>query len=253
MIEGEANRMEFLGKTALVTGASMGIGRATAVLLAQRGARVVLIDINFEKLLSVEKEIKEYTKDVLIYECDISNREKVFEVVKDASTKFGGIDILVNNAALWRDAVEFLNITDEMWARYIDINIMGSVYCIKAVLPYMIERNYGRIINVASVAGVYGNINMVHYSATKGALISMTKALAKEVADKGILVNCVSPGSVSPSGNEDYNSYVETPLCYMGRSGAAMENAKLICFLASDDATYISGQNMQIDGCRKNI
>lgn len=245
--------MDFLGKTALITGASVNIGRATAILLAQKGAKVVLVDINFEKLKTVKKEIEEYTKDVLIYECDISDREKVFEVIKDASEKFGSIDILINNAALWRDAVGFLDISDELWRRYIDINIMGVVYCIKAVLPQMLEKHYGRIINVASVAGIYGNVNMVHYSATKGALISMTKALAKEVTDKGILVNSVSPGSVSPSGNEDYNSYVETPLCYMGRSGTAMENAKLICFLASDDATYISGENIQIDGCRKNI
>ena len=121
----------------------------------------------------------------------------------------------------------------------------------KAVLPGMLERKYGRIINVASVAGVYGNANMVHYSATKGAVISMTKALAKEVADKGILVNCVSPGSVSPSENSDVNSFEPSELAFMGRTGTNMENANLICFLASDEASYISAQNIQIDGCRK--
>lgn len=115
----------------------------------------------------------------------------------------------------------------------------------------MLENGYGRIINVGSVAGVYGNANMVHYSTTKGALITMTKALAKEVADKGVLVNCVSPGSVSPSENKDMNYFENSELSFIGRTGTDMENANLICFLASDEASYISGQNIQIDGCRK--
>ena len=134
---------------------------------------------------------------------------------------------------------------------FIDLNVMSVVYLTKAVLPGMLERKYGKIINVASVAGVYGNANMVHYSATKGALISMTKALAKEVTDKGVLVNCVSPGSVSSSANPDVNSFTPSELSFMGRTGTNMENANLICFLASDEASYISGQNIQIDGCRK--
>lgn len=128
---------------------------------------------------------------------------------------------------------------------------MGVVYVTKAVLPDMTASGYGRIINVASVAGVYGNANMVHYSATKGALIAMTKALAKEVSDKGVLVNAVSPGSVSPSYNEDLDYTEKSELSFMGRTGSDMENANLICFLASDEASYIAGQNIQIDGCRK--
>lgn len=128
---------------------------------------------------------------------------------------------------------------------------MGTVYFTKAALPDMITSRYGRIINVAFVAGVYGNANMVHYSATKGAVIAMTKALAKEVADKGVLVNAVSPGSVSPSENSDMDYYTDSELSFMGRTGTDMGNANLICFLASDEASYISAQNIQIDGCRK--
>lgn len=160
---------------------------------------------------------------------------------------------MVNNAALWRDRASFVDSPVELWQKYIDINIMGVVYCTKAVLPKMIENNYGRIINVASVAGVYGNAKMVHYSTTRGALIAMTKALAKEVVNNGVLVNCVSPGSVSPVDNPDMNYYKETPLSHIGRTGTDMENANLICFLASDDASYIIGQNIQIDGCRKKL
>jgi len=114
----------------------------------------------------------------------------------------------------------------------------------------MIENGYGRIINVASVAGVYGGKRFCHYSATKGALIAFTKSLAKEVATKGITVNAVSPGTVSSSHNRDIDFYEETPLSHMGRTGTNRENADLICFLASEKAGYISGQNIQIDGCR---
>lgn len=128
---------------------------------------------------------------------------------------------------------------------------MGTVYFTKAVLPAMRENRYGKIINVASVAGVYGNANMVHYSATKGAVIAMTRALAKEVAVEGICVNAVSPGSVSPAENPDMDYYQPSELSFTGRTGTDNENAELICFLASDAASYISGQNIQIDGCRK--
>ena len=123
----------------------------------------------------------------------------------------------------------------------------------RAVLPDMVEAGYGKIINVASVAGVYGNAKMVHYSATKGAIISMTKALAKEVADKGICVNAVSPGTVTSAEKHDCYRTDESKMSYMGRTGSGMENADLICFLASDQSSYISGQNIQIDGCRKSI
>lgn len=243
--------MDFKSKTALVTGASMGIGRAVALKLAEFGAKLVLFDVNFEKLESVKKEIEVYTKDVAIYNCDVSDEQKVYDCVNDVKEKLGSIDILVNNAALWRCWNSFVDTPVDEWKKFLDINIMGVVYVTKAVLPDMVEKNYGRIINVASVAGVYGNANMVHYSATKGALISMTKALAKEVADKGVLVNSVSPGSVSDSSDPDINSVQKSELSFMGRTGSNAENANLICFLASDEASYISGQNIQIDGCRK--
>ncbi len=243
--------MNFTNKVALVTGASVGIGRATALTFAKNGAKVVLLDINYEKLEGVKKEIEEYTKDVLIFRCDVSDEQRVYKLVKEAENTFGKIDILVNNAALWRCWNEFDKTSTEEWRRYLDVNIMGVVYATKAVLPGMIERRNGRIINISSVAGVYGNANMVHYSTTKGAIISMTKALAKEVSDKGVLVNSVSPGSVSPSENFDINYSQPSELSFMGRTGTNLENANLICFLASDEASYISGQNIQIDGCRK--
>lgn len=243
--------MNFKDKTVLVTGAAVGIGRATAIKFAQNGANLVIADIDEEKLESVKKEAEKYTKNVIVFKCDVSDEKKVYAMVEEAEKVFGKIDILINNAALWRCWASFTDTPTDEWRKFIDVNIMGVVYCTKAVLPKMIENGYGKIINVSSVAGVYGNANMVHYSATKGALIAMTKALAKEVADKGILVNCVSPGSVSPSENKDMNYFENSELSFMGRTGTDMENANLICFLASDEASYIAGQNIQIDGCRK--
>lgn len=243
--------MDFHDKTALITGAAVGIGRAAAIKFAQNGANIVLTDINEQALESVKEEVEAYTKNVLAIQCDVSDETSVSDAVKAAETIFGKIDILVNNAALWRCWSLFTDTPVEEWQSFINVNIMGVVYCTKAVLPKMLENGYGRIINVSSVAGVYGNANMAHYSATKGALIAMTKALAKEVADKGVLVNCISPGSVSPSDNKDMNYFENSELSFMGRTGTDMENANLICFLASDEASYISGQNIQIDGCRK--
>ena len=245
--------MKFQGKVAMITGASVGIGRAVALGLSQQGVDLVLLDINTEKLLQVEEEVKKHGHKVLVYECDISDEDRVYEVVTKAEKQLGKVDILVNNAALWRDKVPFAETSSALWKKYLDINVMGVYYCTKAVISGMVKRGYGRIINVASVAGVYGNARMVHYSTTKGALIAMTKALAKEVTESGVLVNCVSPGSVSPSDNEDIDFFKPSDLSFMGRTGTDRENANLILFLASDEASYISGQNIQIDGCRKKM
>ena len=243
--------MNFSGKVALVTGAAVGIGRAAAVNFARHGAKVVILDMNEEKLLSVKEEITGYKTDCLAVRCDVSDETDVNRAFAEAKAHFGRIDILVNNAALWRGSASFMDTSVERWKKFMDVNVFGVVYCTRAVLPDMIENGYGRIINIASVAGVYGNANMVHYSATKGAVISMTRALAKEVATQGITVNAVSPGSVSPSENDDLEATIPSELAFMKRTGSPMENANLICFLASDEAAYISGQNIQIDGCRK--
>jgi NAD(P)-dependent dehydrogenase (short-subunit alcohol dehydrogenase family) len=243
--------VNYNGKTALITGAAAGIGRAVAIRFSQEGANVVLVDINEEKLAVVTKEIEKYTENVVALTCNVSNEMEVYQTVRKAEKIFRKVDILVNNAAVWRNCDSFINTSTEEWRKFIDINLMGTVYFTKAVLPGMLEDKYGRIINVASVAGVYGKASMVHYSATKGAVISMTKAIAKEVAGNGICVNSVSPGSVSPAENPDMDFYEKSELAYMGRTGTDNENASLICFLSSDEAGYISGENIQIDGCRK--
>ena len=240
----------FKGKTAIITGAAVGVGRAVGMVLAEGGANVVLVDLDPETLATTEKEIKAITENVLAITCDVSDNEAVQEAVKKSNARFGKVDILVNNAGLWRERGYFTEVSLDLWKRFLDVNVMGSVNFTKAVIDEMIENGYGRIINVASVAGVYGGKRFCHYSATKGALIAFTKSLAKEVATKGITVNAVSPGTVSSSQNRDIDFYEESPLSHMGRTGTNRENADLICFLASEKAGYISGQNIQIDGCR---
>lgn len=242
--------MDFSNKIALITGASVGIGRAVAIKMAQKHAKLVLADVDEKGLESLKAEL-EYTTDILICKCDASKEKDVDSVVKAAYSRFGKVDILINNAALWHSFQPFTENDMALWQQYIDINVMGTVMFSRAVIGKMLENGYGRIINVASVAGVYGNAFMVPYSTTKGAVIAFTKALAKEVTDKGVLVNSISPGSVSPSSNLDINYSEPSELSFMGRTGTDAENANLICFLASDEASYISGQNIQIDGCRK--
>ena len=245
--------MDFKGQSALITGAAVGIGRATALRMAEHGASVAIVDRDSEKLSRVAEELTQYGVQVLSFVVDVTDEARVREIVAEVEQTFGHIDVLVNNAALWRDRSWFLDTTIDTWKKYMDINVMGVVYCTRAVLGDMLEAGYGRIVNVASVAGVYGNGKMVHYSATKGALIAMTEALSKEVCDKGVIVNAVSPGTVSPAEVGDYEYVQESAMSYMGRTGSGMENANLICFLASDEVPYLAGQNIQIDGCRKKI
>ena len=243
--------MVFSGKTVIITGAAVGIGYACAVKFAMHGANLILFDLNAEKLEELKSKLPDTVGKVKCIAGDVSDEAFVKSSVEEAIAELGGVDVLANNAAVWRCWSAFTETSSDEWRKFIDINIMGSVYFCQVALPHMIAQRSGRIINVSSVAGVYGNANMAHYSATKGAIIAFTKALAKEVAPNNILVNAVSPGSVSPSDNDDYDYTKPTELSFLGRTGSDMENANLIYFLASDEASYISGQNIQIDGCRR--
>jgi len=238
--------MEFFNKTVIITGASVGIGKATAIEFAKNGANVCIIDINADGLNAVSEEIRAMGATVKSYICDVSDEQRVCDVTEEILAEFGKIDILVNNAGLWRSWKPFVETTSDEWKKRIGVNILGLMYFTHKVLPSMIENAYGRLINIGSVAGVYGNAFMADYSMTKGAVSSFTKALAKEVAQQGITVNNVVPGSVRNEG-----APAETDLCYMGRNGELEEYAYLILFLASDKAAYISGQDYRIDGCRK--
>ncbi|MBQ4259635.1 MAG: SDR family oxidoreductase [Lachnospiraceae bacterium] len=240
--------MNFSGKTAFITGAARGIGKAIAVKMAQKGANVVISDILEEQLEQTAVEIAKYGNKVKSIVLDISDEDAVRAAMADSIQEFGQVHILVNNAGIYRGG-DFVESKSEEWKQTFDINVLGSMYTTHAVLPNMIENNYGRIVNIGSVAGVYGISFFVDYSASKGAIISFTKALSKVVADKGITVNCVSPGSIEVKGREN----TMTELSYIGRAGTPEELANAVLFAASEEASYMTGQNIIVDGCRKKL
>lgn len=238
----------FEGKTVLVTGASQGIGAAAAKLFAEGGANVVIVDINETQLIALQEELVQNGSSVLALKCDVSVEEEVYSVVEKANAQFGNIDILINNAGIFRvDRGPFAESKTEYWKKKIDINIYGTLYFCRAVINQMIEKKWGRIINIASVAGTYGIANMADYSLTKGAILAFSKALAREVAPFGVLVNTVSPGNINP----DVAFLPQSS--YMNRSGLPKECAEMICFLASDNASFCCGCDYVVDGCRKKI
>ena len=237
----------FNNKKAIITGAGKGIGRAVAIKLGKDNCDLLLVDINEDGLKETKELLKDFDCKVEIQVLNISNQEEVNNVVNDYINRNGKVDILINNASVYHTHFNFVDSTIEEWKNKININILGSVYMCKAVVKNMIENKYGRIINLASVAGVYGDGGMVDYATTKGAIIAFTKSLAKEISKYNITVNAVSPGSI------DVGSGDLPELSFMGRSGSPEECANLIAFLASDEASYISGQNYQVDGCRKKM
>ena len=238
---------DFYNKNAVITGAGKGIGQAVAIKLAKDRCNLLLLDINEVGLNETKELLKDFDCKVETQVLDISNQDKVNNIVDDYVNRNGKVDILINNASVYHTHFNFVDSTIEEWKNKININILGSVYMCKAVVKNMIENKYGRIINLASVAGVYGDGGMVDYATTKGAIIAFTKSLAKEISKYNITVNAVSPGSI------DVGSGNLPELSFMGRSGSPEECANLIVFLASDEASYISGQNYQVDGCRKKM
>ncbi len=239
--------MEYNNRTALVTGAADGVGRATAIMLAKRGVDLVLFDINEAHLLETETEVKKTGRRVMSVVCDMGNQASIDAAVEKTNA-FGKIDILINNAALWRNEVKpFINTDPESWKRRWMVNVWGLMYLTQKLLPPMIEQRWGRVINISSVAGRYGLLNFVDYSTTKGAVHSFTKALAKETSPYNVLVTSMSPGNV---GNGEMKP---NDLAYLGRESSYDEQAEVICFLASENASYCSGQDFQVDGCRRKM
>ena len=239
--------MIFNNRCALITGAAAGIGLATARTLAAHGVRLVLTDVNSDGLDKAVAELRESGADAVSYVLDVSSDEDVDRLAAGLEENDIKIDILINNAGIWRDNTgNFWETDPKSWIRRWRINVYGLMYLTRALLPGMIERRYGRIVNVASVAGIYGISGMTDYSATKGAVIAFTKSLAKETTGYGVTVNSVSPGNIG-DGDKDNG------LSYAGRIGSYAECAELICFLASDNASWCSGQDYRADGCRKKM
>ena len=242
--------MTLKDRVALITGASQGIGRATALLFAERGARVVLAARSADKLAAVEAEINQAGGQALAVTLDVADEEQVKSGIKQALEHFGHIDILVNNAAITRDQLQ-MRMKRADWEAVLTTNLTGAHLCIQRVLPGMLRQRYGRIINVTSVVAQTGNPGQANYVASKAGLIGLTKALAVEVASRKITVNAIAPGFIiSPmtDGLPEKNKQELIARIPLGRMGTEREVAYGIAFLASDQASYVTGHVLDLNG-----
>ena len=239
------------GKIALVTGASRGIGRQTAITLASYGATVI---VNYngskEKAEEVVSIIKENGGNAASYGCNVADYEAVETMMKDIVKEYGAIHILVNNAGITKDGL-LMKMSEEDYDAVVDINMKGTFNCIKHISRQMLKQKGGRIINLSSVVGVYGNAGQVNYSASKAGIIGITKSVAKELGSRGITVNAIAPGFIVTEMTdvmpEDAKNQVADHIA-MKRLGNVEDIAELAAFLASDKAGYITGQVICVDG-----
>jgi len=241
---------ELSGQTAIVTGAGAGIGEAIARRLAKAGAAVAVADLNLEGATTVARSIG---GDAFALQLDISRSASANAAVSEVMARRGRIDILVNNAGIAGKAAPIWEQTDEDWQTVVAVNLLGAVYCTRAVIPHMRSRKYGRIVNVASIAGKEGNPNMSPYSATKAAVIALTKSVGKEVATEGICVNAVAPAVIR---TQILDQLTEQQVDYMTqripmhRTGTTEEVAAVVHFLASPDCSFVTGQCYDASGGR---
>ena len=237
-------------KVSIVTGASKGIGKAIAKIFAQAGTHVVCVSRTKDDLNILKKEILNDGGSVSIYSCDVSNFDEVEGLIRNTVEEFSKIDIIVNNAGITRDGL-IMRMSDEDWNTVIDINLKGTFNAIKAVSRQMMKQRSGRIINISSVVGLKGKAGQANYAASKAGIIGLTKSSSKELASRGITVNCIAPGYIATDMTDQLTDKVKEeiinriPLGYIGKTDNI---AAAALFLASDEAEYITGQTISVDG-----
>lgn len=242
--------MRFDGKVCVVTGGAGGIGRQTALTFAKEGADIALIDIMPEPLEKVKGELEAFGHRVATFVCDVSNGEQVSATVTQIVKDFGKIDVMVNNAGITRDDL-LIRMTEEAWDDVLRINLKSMFLFTKAVARPMMKARAGVIINTASIIGMIGNAGQGNYAAAKGGAIAFTKSMAKELASRNIRVNAVAPGFIQTRMTDALPETVREQMLAnipLGRLGQPDDIAKCIAFLASDDASYITGQTLNISG-----
>ena len=243
--------MNFTGKTAVVTGGSRGIGRAICLELARGGANVMLCYAgNEEAALDTAAACEALGAKAAAMRCDVSKTDEVKALVDAALQQFGAVHILVNNAGITRDGL-LMTMKEDAWDQVLDTNLKGAFLTMKAVARTMMKQRYGRIVNLSSVVGLHGNAGQVNYAASKAGVIGMTKSLAKELASRGVPVNAVAPGFIDTDMTAALPQAARDALLSTiptQRLGAAEEVAQAVAFLASDQAAYITGQVLAVDG-----
>jgi 3-oxoacyl-[acyl-carrier protein] reductase len=239
-----------VGKVAIITGGAQGIGLAAVKKFAAEGAQVIIWDVNQEKGQQALAELKQQDLSADFQKVDVTQFESTRQAAANVTEKYGKVDILINNAGITRDAT-LLKMTAEQWEQVIDVNLKGVFNCTKAIAPYMVECQSGRIINTSSVVGIYGNFGQTNYAATKSGVIGMTKVWAKELGRKEITVNAVAPGFIA---TEMIGTIPEkiiqmvkdrTPL---GRLGTPEDIANAYLFIAGEEAGFINGAVLSVDG-----
>jgi 3-oxoacyl-[acyl-carrier protein] reductase len=238
------------GRVALVTGASQGIGRACALALAEGGASVALAARNETKLAEVAKEIEGKGGQAAAFRMDVSNEDEVKAAVKAALERFGKIDILVNNAGMTKDTL-LMRMKRADWDSVIQTNLSGAFFCTQAVIGAMLKQRWGRIINITSVFGQTGQAGQANYAASKAGLIGFTMAMAREVASRNITVNAVAPGYIETAMTANLAAELKAKVNEMiplGRAGSDMDVAHAVRFLASEEAGYITGHVLNVNG-----
>ncbi len=238
------------GKTAIVTGASRGIGAAIAQRLCETGANVVLCSRSADAVGEIANTLEDKGHSVHAMAADISQKADVEALIEETTAQFSQIDILVNNAGITRDTL-LMRLKDEDWNAVLQTNLTGTMYCTRAVLRPMIRQKSGRIINISSVVGLAGNAGQANYAAAKAGIIGLTKATAKEVGARGITVNAIAPGFITTDMTaqiSEQNQKQLLGLIPLRGFGHPEDVADAVCFLASDAARYITGQTLQVDG-----
>lgn len=238
------------GKTAFITGASRGIGRACALELAKAGCRIALAARNREKLEAVAEEIRALGRDAYVVEIDLGSAASIKEAFAKTVSEFGPIDILINNGGITRDGLA-LRMKPEDWTAVIETNLTGSFLCIQQVLQGMMRARWGRIVNISSVVGESGNAGQANYVASKAGLIGLTKTIAQEMASRNITVNAVAPGYIETDMTDVLTKEQKDAMLTripLKRAGTGADVAGAVRFLASDDAAYITGHVLDVNG-----